>query len=455
MNEPHPHHPKPSRAARGFAVLHHALAAGVMASAMLGLEHHRALDWLDAVMLHMVAQRSPALEAAATASAPQLLLIDSLAYAETFGLRSPLDRSRLVQVLDDALSARPAALLVDLQLEPGTDEPADRALDQRLRQAALPDAEGHRTRVVLPVPEPRNPALDRKSIAWMRDLCKAGVHFGSAQVRSHFGTVVRFDEDGSTLASQARPRANESSPICELLAHTGELHALWLLLEAPSRSTNESTPIQPSVMQAVMQQALNWRPELTRQTLLQRRPEVVVIGGAYDSRDSFLTHALDGLAPGAAVHAASIAGAGKVSSSHALAWLFDLVLGTALGFLFQALWQLVGQTRAPAQGVHWRFMLAAWCRLVMAGGIWLLALSIAIGLMALMGRLMAHGLWLNPGPVVLGMFLHALLLKDAVTEAAHQPPDTWARFTAHSPSWPLQLMAIAAAVIYLLKHALH
>ncbi|RCW70405.1 CHASE2 domain-containing protein [Pseudorhodoferax soli] len=428
---------------RGFAVLHHALAAGVMASAMLGMEHFHALDWLDAVMLQVVTPRSAQPASARPANLPQLLLIDEPTYADTFDLQSPLKRDKLAQVVGDALAAKPAVLLIDLQLEPSVGEPAERPLDDLLRNAK---AAG--TRVVLPLPEARTPELDRQAIAWMRGLCKAQVHFGLAQVRSHFGTVVRFDADPATMA-RLGTGDGAANPLCEAAALTQDLPAVWQMFASPSRSMGTSAPLHPDAVRAVVQQAIPWRAQSARLQLQQLRPTVIVLGGAYDNRDSFLTSAMDRAVPGAAIHASTIASEGAVTSSHAAGWLLDLGLGTLLGFLFEALWKLVRRIRTCSDRLTLRFVLLAWLRVAAASGIWLLAIGVALGLMATMGRLVECGMWLNPGPVVLGMLLHALLLKDST--ATHDPV-SWREYTHHSPSWPLQAACVAAALAYLMSH---
>jgi hypothetical protein len=103
-----------------YQLLHHLLAAALMASAMLALEKARWMDWLDAVMLNVVGTEAPDSSLPRTAL-PQLVLIDGQAYADTFKARSPLDRDALGRLLGELL-ATPAALLVDLQLEPAPDE---------------------------------------------------------------------------------------------------------------------------------------------------------------------------------------------------------------------------------------------------------------------------------------------------------------------------------------------
>lgn len=460
-------------AAKFFELFHHTLAAAVMASAVLALEQLHALDWLDAVMLRVVAPMRSEPAPSASAQDLQLVLIDGPTYANRFGMRSPLDREQLTGVVSDLLAARPASLLIDLQLEPAVGEGGERALDDLLKTAS-----GETTQVVLPVPERRTPALDLSSVKWMRSLCSAGVVFGSAHVRSHFGAVIRFDEDRSSLASLAHPAAGAAQKhghpqdqgdagrdhrkpslvrgqerghdtvLCRLAEEGADLEAIWqMVLDAPENSS-ASEPLSPKAVRRVMAQKLIWQPEQTRLLLEANAPAVIVLGGDFDERDTFFTPASDGPIPGAAVHASSIASQGSIGSSHFAGWLVDVGIGTALGFLFSFLWKRVRSlTPSPDDAVK-TVLLRSWGQLVCACGVWAIALGIGYGLMSAAGFLMEMGMWMNPGPVVLGMFLHALLVKN---EALHHP-HSWRAFTVLAPNWPIQALLIAGTLLWLLAH---
>jgi hypothetical protein len=460
---------------RAFHVLHHMLAAATLATAVLALEHLRLLDWLDAAMLRMVA---PVISDNNGAELPQLVLIDATAYADRFALRSPLDSAQLTTVVADLLAAHPVTLLVDLQLEPALGEPEVRPLD-RLLQAASHDPAGA-TRIVLPVPESRTPTVDRAALAWMRSLCESGVTFGSAQLLSHFGAVIRIDDDPRTLAALARatPRAQPgvrephapatsgtdaraNGVACGLAANAPDLGTVLTLMSASDANEQRTEPMSPGALKGVVDAAIAWRPDATRVALSAHPPRVLVLGGDYDERDRFVTSAGNTPVPGVAVHAAAIASHGRIQTSHVRAWLFDVAVGTLLGMLFTALWTGVArfsplppQPEPKRQGLLW-FALKAWGQLSLATCVWAVALLIGWAFMAGSGILLKHGLWMNPGPVVLGMFLHALLLKDdrqgheaAHADNAHENRMTWTDFTLHAPAWPLQVLLVIGAILW-------
>jgi hypothetical protein len=407
----------------------------------------------------------------AARAAPQLILIDGETYATTFEMRSPLDRDKISLILSDIVASRPRAVLIDLQLEPAFGELPDRPLDRLLLAAVSASADVHSamsaaTRVILPLPERRTPSLDRVALGWMQTLCQGGVEFGSAQIRSHFGAVVRVDEDRMSMASLARaslhpPEGDHGAAqpvkalaipvsLCALAEQAGTLTALWQLIDDPTRDAPTSTPLSPSAVRAVDQAAMVWRPDATRLALLARPAEVVVLGGSFDDRDRFLTHAVDAPLPGAVIHAAAAVGGGRIRSWHSLGWTFDVVVGVGLGFFFQAIWRLASSPKPPEKP-SWNYLWASWASLAIATSIWVVAIAIALGLMLSAGALIEAGLWLNPGPVVIGMFLHALLLKNAAS--AHGSPRDLSEFTVAHPAWPLQFLISAWALYTLVTHA--
>jgi hypothetical protein len=450
-----------------FQLAHHLLAAALMASAMLSLERRGWLEWLDAVMLSVVATEAPT-QAQAPDSLPRVVLIDDVTYADTFALQSPLDRAALGRVLQDALSARPRTLLVDLQVEPSASEDMPRPLDTLLADAARGSAGHAGTHVVLPLPARRTPALDQRSLQWMRQMCEAGVQFGSADVRSHFGTVVRLDQDQLSIAQVAQTApvasADEAAPsLCALARQGAALEVIWALLK-DTQHHGKTTPLSPAVVKQLQRDALSWRPDTTAARLQAQPGGTIVVGGSYDPQDRFVTSAMPDPVPGALVHASAVAPA-KLGSSHAGAWVLDVFLGTALGVLFAAAWRCVGRHSLETDQWRWRDVVKAWQGPARAVALWLVAAVLAYGLMKASGGLMAHGLWLNPGPIVLGMLLHTLLLKE---EAEHPPINSgralwraltlrddaghaiahWRAYTQYHPAWPLQLFFIFIGLLY-------
>jgi hypothetical protein len=290
----------------------------------------------------------------------------------------------------------------------------------------------------------------------MRLLCEAGIQFGSAELRSHLGSVVRLDLDPLSMAQVARPPHPEAhghaqaeghghaegTPVslCGLVSQGATLEVLWGLLQDTAQH-HRSAPLAPTLVKQLAANSLSWRPGETAARLSEG--SLIVLGGAYDSQDRFATSALAEPVPGALLHASALANPGR-DGHHALAWAADVVLGTLLGLVFAALWTWVGHSRLHSSHWQWREVLRSWWVPVRALVPWAVAAAVGYGLMKAAGWLMAHSFWLNPGPMVLGMLLHTLLLKD---EEVH-PIANWRVYTQHHPAWPLQLTLILAGLAF-------
>jgi hypothetical protein len=400
-------------------VLVAALAAAVLASATLVAESVGWLGWLDAVMLRVISPAVHVGETGAAADLPQLVLIDQQAYADRFGLRSPLPRKAIVELLADVEVAKPKLLVLDLQLEPALEDDAQArlSLDQSLLRIAKMSS------VVLPIPEARVDALDRESLSWMQLMCRGGVSFGLPDIQAHFGTVVRLEQTPFALGNIARsvwhPGArHEEGAVADLCSIALNAKTLAnVRREASKRGAHaeeDGAPLRPGIVQRVLGAAIPWRDTATAELLRVIRPRAIVVGGSYDDRDAFLVAGSRQPVPGGVIHVAAIVSDVK-EAGRFVAWGIDVALGTVVGLVFLALWKAVhraGKYVAPNPSSTFRLVAAAHVELALTLLVWLLAVVVMLLLFLSSGWFMEHDLWLNPGPMVAGVFLHTLLLKE-------------------------------------------
>lgn len=438
-----------------WRLLHHFLGAAALASILLLAELTGLLHWLDVVMLRTVAPQVQEVSREPAAHAPVVVAIDPQAYADDFKLQSPLPREPLTRLLGLVADASPGAVLIDLQLEPMADEAPDRPLDKVLKALAL------HARVVLPAPEPRTPPLDTRALTWMKDLCGAGVSFGSPELMAQFGTIVRFKESALTLAQQLGHAPSGHAPslesACERAAAAQSLSLLRMEMEVELAQHHKTQPLNPAYLHAVQHGAVNAHGLLHGQDALRLPPAgTVVLGGTYDVRDRFATPA--GEMSGVFVHAAILAG--HACENHLAGWVTDLFVGTALGFLFEFLFGLAKrascwlhtalQSRGTAAGAAW--VLHFYGRQSLQMLVWFTPALLALACFRAAGWLMEQGLWLNPGPVIIGMFLHVLLLQ----RAEHHAVSSLRGFVGQHPASVLfQIpIAIVAPITYVVLHGL-
>ncbi len=289
------------------------------------------------------------------ASIPRVLLISGHMYEKVFRQVSPLDRGKLTEVFSTILGAGPALLAVDLDLSPGLSSQGSggqEGLDQALLGAA------RRTHIVLATPFPvENPDLRQAKFRWMQKLCGGGVRFGVPTLHAADGMVLRYNPgvptfpllaaalvNGAAAAPQGA-KAPQAASACEKVAG-GRIERADFL--DPGFFVNVAGQ-GPSLLGMKLINANFFDPALASQISAfssvaeipagrELAGRVVFLGGQYGSDDRFDT--LNGERYGAVIHAAIF-----YSQTHPLRevpdWacrLVDVLLGTLLAAIFQALW---------------------------------------------------------------------------------------------------------------------
>lgn len=454
----------------GHAPLHHLRAALAVGSAVTLLHAFGLLGWLDALMLRLVSAPQPLLRATATppADLPHVLLIGSGMYETTFAQTSPLRPESVASLVRAVGAARPSTLVIDLDLSPAPGEPAQdpgrRALD-----SALQDLVRHGVRVVLPLPlRVSTPAVQDLKFAWMRNMCAGqgggGVRFGLSEILRHQGVVTQFDGTWPSIGAVAAGNGDALS-LCRYVIETGGRWKAALLSTAFDGRSLIATHAAPRLRPFNARLMAHADARIALVTTLDRLPfdagsiagGTVFVGGAYDARDRFAM-ALDDAerrVEGAVVHALTfdslrrpvgvVAGFG--------AFLLDIALGVGLGFMFAASWgwHLRRQQRA-AQTDGWAAQLAP--RLSLLANLALVAALVALSVLLAHAVLHPANWWVNPGPVVLGVFAKFVLASrsGAGAATAHAPPGGVAERLREWDQVVLWILVAAALASLLLPH---
>lgn len=447
----------------GTHLLHHFIAAVMLASMMQALETRHLLEWLDGAMLRVSAGASGSGSPESDPGKryrPGIVDITPDAFSAVFQERRPLDRDRLHELLEAISRRHPEILAVDIDVSPAIYErDAPRAMDQLLKRLVQ---SGMQIALVLPDPSDANVNLE-----WIRARCADGVHFASPLITERMGAVTRIDINTPSLAAIAlqlasRPRIaptagpahaspNLADQICEAAEHAQSEHALADTARLPASEPGESklepretVPLHPAAVAM-----RNFIPTTSDVVLADGHAgvagtaalgPVVFVGGSYDVGDNF--ESAQGPLQGLYMHAASYTSlAMKTSEVHRLGVLAgDIVLGVILGFLFGKAWESYGDRTRTVQG-HWQQVMTAkdpmfgingkrksLCRArtdavfgLLANRIWLVATWVIPCALAAAAVYFAHwflreGWWINPGPIILGMFLHAMSLRHTAAK---------------------------------------
>lgn len=406
-------------------LLHHFRAALAVGSVVTILHAVGALAWLDAVMLRLASGAGPLVQQKLDSKEvpPVVLLIGARLYETEFAQSSPLAPAKLASLVDAIISSgptRPTSLVIDLDLSPGPSEaPADpgrQALDASMHRFV--EAGGT---LVLPLPfRVTTPELQHRKLQWLASLCawnrvKSGgrVLFGLAQVTTHQGVVTQFDAALPSLGAMAA-RPEDRLRVCERVqASTGNWQAALLGAEFDDRAL------------LARGDGGDWRPYNSRVfapkapivvlTALDRLPtdigplsgRVVFVGGGYNPQDRFVVplEGNDRPVEGVLVHAAAFDSLiHPVTTVTGLsAFALDLLTGVLLGYAFAASWGWHRRTVAQCLGAtslkaHWAPRLSLAANFVWAGALAMVFIVV--------GRLFLFplDLWVNPGPMVIGVF---------------------------------------------------
>ncbi|MFO1324022.1 MAG: hypothetical protein U1F15_08135 [Burkholderiales bacterium] len=450
-----------------WIALHHVMLALTLASLMVVVERSRyffAADLVSHALLSYTglnARRGdagvPPPSPAADAVSPDLRAV--LPHFVVPGPRFESYMARNLQflrefdadVLAGILAAQPRVLAVsNLDIEPGGrifDDPDEQDAQRRVDRL-LDDALAGGTRVILSVPFPGRPSpLTTLRFRWMAQRCERGVLFAMPDPDLRRGGVIddgamlyryRYPSLGVVAAAvvSAQARGEATPPLrarllCELAKrHDGDAEAFMDELFArtdPDRRASETSETLRREIGFVNQEFFRAYPsarvspfelvDLPDGRMRPKPPEIARDDVVFWSSNlaSGMERTAAGEAPGYFRDALVYFSERRplTRASHLVAFLSDVALGIALGYLFGYLWRRYAiaaaiLARIPLQPAPRK--LAAWLRargwLVVAIGVLPLILWIAL---SAAGYGAVRGVWLNPLPIVVGMFIDGLL----------------------------------------------
>lgn len=415
--------------------LDHFKVALILFSVVVILEHHGWMNWLDSLSLRAAStmhfdlpfggKDAPAVQT----DRPLTILISDEMFEREFKQISPLDRDRLAELIDPILAGKPKNLVIDLDLSPGPGD-TDASGQTRLNNLLMERA-GTGTRIVLASPFPvLGDELLAKKLAWMVRLCDAGVDFAYPFLLESQGLVLRYPGEIETIGRVTRREhtaATEPETLC-FQAKQGVAHAAFLDKNLPVDFSTEQNNFEtqhllnPAFFDAVDSIRLSQLTDIKAADLNGR---TIVLGSGFNANDQFNT--AFGKFEGAVLHAATIySETYTTKSNHYLAAFLDLGIGVLAGFLFHWTWGFffhIPSHLLRGNGKNW--LAYTWQR-----G-WLLISIASFGMVVVAlamasGALFRNGWWINPGPMILGLFVKSLIASRPHAEQA--PPrgiDDW------------------------------
>lgn len=433
---------------------HHFIVALLVASVVTWLHASGALGWLDVAMLHAVGGAQGQAPAATNTSddMPVVLIIGTAMYERDFAQISPLDRrklARLIRSIPQDQGQAPDLLVVDLDLSPtpGNEDrkQAQGELDDALERLVLVG-----TRLLLPLPaRAATPELQALKFSWLEKVCRwnspgqtVRVALGLTEVKEHLGRVLQYDKRQPTLGVVAadfkradffcrrvlEDAAKWRAPFVSTLFNSRVFHA--------SNSTDLLHPFNARFFRSLddhllVADAIDRLPIAAGALRPSWAGRTIFLGGGYDEKDRFLTP-LDpagSKVEGVVIHAATwFSTRHPVTVGHGLsAFGLDILLGLLIGYFFDWTWGWVRRSQKVAQhAVGWPGYLAV------RGSLLLNVTALVVLTMLFMSLasyyLYPRNYWVNPGPIILGVFAKFLIASrgdDAShhgAEADHRPP---------------------------------
>lgn len=334
---------------------------------------------LEAIDMRIAAQ----VESARTDTGVLVVAISDAGFQRYFGGVSPLNQSKLAELLRSVRESAPEArrLLVDLDLSPGPGVVGAAALETELRLDAK--------RWVLASAAPATPALAQQQSNWRERLCQAGVSFANPLLPTDFGYVRPTQQYRNSLADVA---ANKPSH-CE---------------SATARPELQAATLSPHELNAGIVLAFDGDLQVLQEQIRALSPRWIVIGGNWGHEDVFLTPFGDRF--GVQVHAAALASEvqGERQAPYGVqvlvSWLFVSLASFLAARLNQALRGVGWQARQSLPG-H-RFFDTSVRPAMILSMVLLFAAAMAYALAQFWGR---SGIWLPSSMTVLVLLSTVML----------------------------------------------
>lgn len=452
----------------GSEAIHHALVAAVIASFIVLAENGNYLAWLDAISIRIaqasnldvsnVKQLTPTINN----KTPIVLHIGDAMFEKAFLQRSPLDKNSLSTVIQTITDMAPRTLAIDIDLSPGADEfyqfsQTQKVLDQVLSKAAK-SCENESKCVVLVVPTLNaSQALRYSQYEWMRERCLDGVEFAFSTLVIHQTVSISYPDSLPTLGNVAYDElqnGSDSNGLCAYIeSHDADEFFKYQLLKT-SPVNIKSKQFNTDYFH-LLKTTHDYSYELTSSSELPINVKelVVFLGGSYGNDDQFVTSA--GEFSGVFLHAAGyFTNIFPVNNiGHGAAFILDIIVGVVLGFIFVGLWQKYRATKdafvaATTRSEHVRQYV--YMRTILVINVSLMFIILLI-IYYFSGALLEQQLWLNPGPLVIGMFVHGLISKDAEEHSKHENKN-WKNMLKNHPDLIWQLPLILFVMFQLFLH---
>ncbi|MBE0496630.1 MAG: CHASE2 domain-containing protein [Campylobacterales bacterium] len=331
-----------------------------------------------------------------------VLMVGDYYYEKYFNATSPLDTKELALIIKNIASKGPSAIVLDFDISPDVDfKNLDTTFLPREIDTLLSAVQQNNTKVFLPFSFKAETKENKKlKQEWFNYMCSQGIILGTPAIQENFGaalTYLSFPNHISILAS-----SGENSSICSHILSEESIDAINTHMKKELKKISHEFSIN---FTGIQKRTLEL---LTKEQLrdVDLKDKVVFLGGSYGYSDKYLT-------PSSEVNGVEILEAIYYTQSHKIEKadiVFSSVVDVVNGFLFGILLSFLLRNRLRFfRGEHYELYTIINILVFILLGAWM------VFSLKLSAYMFVHFyIWLNPIPIIFGMFLDAIFASASL-----------------------------------------
>jgi len=395
-----------------------------LGSILIPLDYFGYLGWLDLTILKLGqfdAYHQPSSMNAKTMLPVTVLEITQEMFEEHFEYSTPLERSKLADVIKLIAKDKPKSINIDLDLSPDLKSAKE---SNRLSNELIALTKNN-IKINLALPFGVNTKLRyQTNLSWVRKMCKGGVNFAEPIVLHHNRAALKLPkvqlEQPTTLYEQAAITNGELNKNSLCLWSENEINAPFSLRSRLYDVTNNAQFSMKRQTLDILNINLLHQINVIKLTSINDLENLkgtitghtVFFGGAYGNSDLFIV--ANELIPGVRLQALEYLSLNnRVKTSNAFAFILEVITGLIFFWGFQALWKKRMDYILKGYSYYAKRVVTDLC-LTFYTLLYVILIAVFIT-----PYFLTYAIWLNPAPIVAALVLDSFLLaanEDQIKE---------------------------------------
>jgi hypothetical protein len=330
------------------------------------------------------------------------LIIDDLYYERHFNSSSPLDTKELTYILEKIAIQKPKTIILDFDISPDfnfNDSKTD--FEARDIDMALAKIQANGVKVLLPFSFTAATDENKKlKQSWFEYICSKDIGLGIPTVKENFGVSLLYTNFSGHISNLAY--SNDTSSICSKILSPDKIDIIKEEFETIINQEKKEL----SINFTGIQKRSFYLSNKNQLDTLDIKDKTVFLGGSYGYSDKYLI-------PSAKVNGVEILEAIYYTLSHKieeadiyLSSFIDILNGLIFGWILNSLLRLRKEQFSKAN--YERYALLN----VSIFGLLIFWIGLSLQISATVFE--SFYIWLNPIPIVFGMFLDAIFTATSL-----------------------------------------